>query len=99
MKSNPYYRANHFGLEIIKEVSYSVLDSEFDIRVIWKNKTTGELFTARSFGYVFEESIFQDLKDINDLEIIDSFVLDKLKEEAQEYNETYLLKFLESLNV
>ena len=46
---NVYYSPENFGLKTIAEIDYSSGNYEFDLRVVWQDKT-GAFYTARDSG-------------------------------------------------
>ena len=50
MSDNIYYSPEKYGLEVVAEIEYSHGNYEYDTRVVWRQKETGKLFTARDSG-------------------------------------------------
>lgn len=50
MIANIYYDPEKFGLTVVAEVEYSSGGYEFNTRVVWRQKETRKLLTARDSG-------------------------------------------------
>lgn len=96
MKSNPYYCPKRFGLELVYLAKYKEEALEFDYRAIWKN-VHNDLYTFRSYGFLIEESPFESINDLADLEEVDQYVKNKLIEEAYQFNDLNILKTIENV--
>lgn len=64
-----YYNPEKFNLEEVAQHDFSSGSYEFDYRVVWRDKTTGKLYTARDSGCScptpFESLRYKDLEDFS----------------------------------
>ena len=51
MEDNVYYSPERFGLEVVAMISYCNTTYQYDIRVVWREDTTGIPYTARDRGW------------------------------------------------
>jgi hypothetical protein len=66
---NVYYSPEKWGFEVVAEVEYSDGDYQFDTRVVWRDRTTGTLYTARDSGCSCPTP-FEDFMTLADLEVL-----------------------------
>ncbi len=85
---NVYYSPEQFGLEPVAEIDYSSGSYEFDLRVIWRHKETGQLYTARDSGCSCP-SPFEDCGGLADLQTFSRSEIEDeiLQERAKSYYE------------
>ena len=77
--SDVYYEPEHFGLEKVGEYDFSSGSYEFDVRCIWREKSTGKLLTARDSGC----SCPLPFEDYTSLATLEDFSESFLVEEAR----------------
>lgn len=68
-EQNVYYHPETWDLEVVGEVDYSSGIYEFDTRVVWKHKKTGQLYTMRDSGCSCPTP-FEDYNNLEDLEAV-----------------------------
>jgi hypothetical protein len=79
-----YYQPEAFDLEPVCEIDYSDGSYQFDLRVIWRHKPTGKLYTGRDSGCSCP-SPFEDFTNIEDLDPFDAdFLVNEATKEAGE---------------
>ena len=77
--SDVYHDPEDFGLKVVAELHYDD-GYDFDIRVVWRHKESGRLYTGRDAGC----SCPSPFEDYNKLEDLDELVsMDALREEAR----------------
>lgn len=79
MSKNPYYNPEAFGLELVAEEDWGG-SYEFDIRVVWLHKKSGELYTARDSGCSCP-SPFENYTSLADLERMNEGLVESVKAE------------------
>lgn len=90
---NIYYSPDLWGLDVVGEIDYSVLDYHFDRRVVWKNKETCALYTARDAGCSCPTP-FEDYRGLEDLDILDYQALEnEVKSEASRSKDSDMMKW------
>lgn len=70
-----YYSPEKFDLEPVAEIDYSDGYYQFDYRVVWRHKPTGQLYTARDSGCSCP-SPFEDYNALSDLETLSLSVIE-----------------------
>jgi hypothetical protein len=79
--ANPYMDPEECGLEPIAEIEYSDRCFQFDTRMVWREKNTGALFTARDSGCSCPVP-FENYDSMSSLERLTN--TDMLREEIRE---------------
>lgn len=81
---NIYYSPEKFGLEVVGELEYSDAYYQFDTRVVWRHKESGQFYTARDSGCSCPTP-FEDYTSIESLEPLDLVALEReAREEVRE---------------
>ena len=75
---NIYYNPEHYELVPVAEIDYSDGDYCFDLRVVWRSRLDGRLYTARDSGC----SCPSPFEDYGSLESLDALHLPELEQEA-----------------
>lgn len=76
---NPYYHPEQLDLEVVAEHKYSTESYEYDMRVVWRHKPTGVLYTARDSGC----SCPTPFDDFTSLDRLDRLFIGEIEDEAR----------------
>lgn len=91
---NPYYKPEHFGLEIVASIDVYEPNYDFDIRVVWFHSETGVFYTARDAGCSCP-SPFEDYHGLEQLDVLDEGMLEAIRSELEAANTAGRSEFMQ----
>lgn len=78
--SDVYNYPEDHGLEIVAEIDYSTGSYEYDLRVVWRHRETGKLYTAQDSGC----SCPSPFEAYTSVESLEPFRLSVIEEEVRD---------------